>query len=67
MLAVSTMPSVGRSIDRRFLTWLNVLADPAASIVPSETAANGPHATGPPAARNPAEVVITTRALLNEK
>ena len=39
------------------------MADPAASIVPSETAAKGPQATGPPAARNPAEVVIITRAL----
>lgn len=42
---------------------MNVLAEPAASMVPSETAAKGPQATGPPAARKPAEVVITTRAL----
>lgn len=48
---------------RDLLTWLKVLAEPAASIVPRETAANGPQAMGPPAARNPAEEVITTRAL----
>lgn len=44
-------------------TWLKVLADPAASIVPTETAARGPQYTGPPAARKPAEVVSTTSAL----
>ena len=44
-------------------TWLKVLADPAASMVPTHTDAKGTHATGPPAAKYPADVVITTSAL----
>jgi hypothetical protein len=44
-------------------TWLKVLADPAASIVPTHADARGVHVMGPPAARKPADVVITTRAL----
>jgi len=45
------------------MSWLKVLAEQAASIVPTETAVKGTQATGPPAARKPAEVVRTTRAL----
>ena len=55
-----------RFIKRSFsvsMSWLKVLAEQAASIVPTETAVKGTQATGPPAARKPAEVVRTTRAL----
>jgi hypothetical protein len=45
------------------MSWLKVLAEQAASMVPTDTAVNGTQATGPPAARKPADVVRTTRAL----
>jgi len=44
-------------------SWLKVLAEHAASMVPTETAVKGSQATGPPAARKPEDVVRTTSAL----
>ena len=44
-------------------TWLNVFADPAANIVPTQADVKGIHAIGPPAAKYPADVVATTNAL----